>query len=172
MPCTSRYFGYLIAFVSLIGLSSCETLSSLKFPTDTEAHEWDNLEYTRQNIIKTARSTIGAPYKYAAQGPNQFDCSGLVKYVFGKNAISVKGSASHISNEGRDIGMSNAQPGDLIFYKRNNDVFHVSIISDTSDGFWVIHSTSSRGVMEQDLMLSSYWKPMVYKVISLKAFTN
>ena len=123
--------------------------------------------------MKTAKNQLGAKYKYAAKGPNSFDCSGLVSYVHQKNHLATIGSSQHLSQKGNGIPMMSAQPGDLIFYKKNNKVFHVSIISKVaSTALWVIHSTSSKGVIEEDIMASTYWEPKVYKIISLDAYTN
>jgi len=127
----------------------------------------------RHDIVSFARQQIGDKYQYAAQGPNKFDCSGLVKYVYTNNGIFAKGSANHLSKNGPNIKRSDIAPGDLIFYKRGGRVVHVSIISKvTGNQVWVVHSTSSKGVIEQEVMASSYWKPMIYKIISLDSFKS
>jgi len=71
------------------------------------------------------------------------------------------------------IDLQNAQPGDLVFFKNKGKVVHVSLISNvTSSSVWVIHATSSRGVIEEDIMASSYWKTKVSKVISLVSLSQ
>jgi murein DD-endopeptidase len=37
-----------------------------------------------QQIIRIARSKIGDPWRYGASGPHVFDCSGLVRYAYGR----------------------------------------------------------------------------------------
>ncbi|MBK6950189.1 MAG: C40 family peptidase [Haliscomenobacter sp.] len=60
-------------------------------------------------------------------------------------------------------GQSDA--GDLIFFRRSasEPVFHVSlVIENDGKSLWVVHSTTSRGVIQEDLLASSYWKPKIY----------
>jgi len=49
----------------------------------------------QKNIIKIAKSLIGAPYKYGAiieEAPDYFDCSGFIQYVFKQTKGQVQGS--------------------------------------------------------------------------------
>ena len=125
----------------------------------------------RENIVSFAKQQIGDSYRYGAKGPNSFDCSGLVHYVFRSENIITSGSAASLSSQGKGINKENARAGDLVFYKKGSDVFHVSIISETIRGeIWVVHSTTSRGVIEEDILSSSYWKPKIYKIISLDTY--
>ncbi len=124
----------------------------------------------RQDLVELARMQIGDKYRYGGNGPNHFDCSGLVEYVYNAQEIPLQGSASMLSRVGPNIHRERAQPGDLIFYKKNGRVFHVSIISEVHKShLWVVHSTSSRGVIEEEILSSSYWKPVIHKIISLDA---
>ena len=125
----------------------------------------------RSQIVKTARKQIGDRYKYSAKGPNSFDCSGLVSYVYNKERVQVNGSAANMYSKGTTIPLHKASPGDLIFYKKDGRIFHVSIISRKEKGkLWVVHSTTSRGVIEEDVLASLYWKPMIYKTVTLSSF--
>ena len=38
-------------------------------------------------VIEIAKDFIGKPYVYGSQGPNSFDCSGFVRYVFSKTGV-------------------------------------------------------------------------------------
>ena len=72
-----------------------------------------------------------------------------------------------MSKKARGIPLSEGKPGDLIFFKKVGKIDHVGIISRRSrNKVWVIHSTSSRGVMEEEILSSTYWQGKVYKVIS------
>lgn len=42
-----------------------------------------------QAILKTVREQLGKPYVWGAEGPNSFDCSGLVYYTFGKHGVQL-----------------------------------------------------------------------------------
>ncbi len=121
-----------------------------------------------QRIVHTAQEQIGSKYERSARGPKKFDCSGLVQYVYDQYDFQLRGSAASMSTLGRSIDIAEARSGDLIFYKRKGSVFHVSIISEaSSDHLKVVHSTTSRGVIEEDVLSSAYWYDKIYKIISL-----
>ncbi|RMF26481.1 MAG: NlpC/P60 family protein, partial [Bacteroidetes bacterium] len=53
------------------------------------------------------------------------------------------------------------QPGDLLLFRRSRSgrVFHVALVTANRGGrIRMIHSTSSRGVVEEELQASSYWR--------------
>ncbi len=110
---------------------------------------------------------------YGAKGPNKFDCSGLVSYVFNKNGVSVGGSAASIYKKGKSIKIDKAKPGDLVFYSKGGKIFHVSIITKREKKeLWVVHSTSSKGVIEENVLASRYWEPMIYRIVSLDSLRD
>jgi hypothetical protein len=67
------------------------------------------------DIIADAEKELGKPYVYGAAGPNQFDCSGLVRFVFLKHGISLPHKASIQATKGKSVSTSDIQPGDLVF---------------------------------------------------------
>lgn len=81
----------------------------------------------RTKIIKTAKAQIGDPYRAGHSGPNAFDCSGFVRYVY--KQVTGK-TLPHYSKaqyrETRKIKKKDAQPGDLVFFFRNG-AHHVGI---------------------------------------------
>ena len=86
------------------------------------------------------------------------DCSGLCNYVFQNQGITLRRSSSEQAKDGVGINFRNAKAGDLVFFKKDGRVFHVAVI-DEYDGheMWVIHSTSSKGVIRQEIINNSYW---------------
>lgn len=128
---------------------------------------------SRDRVVATARKELGDTYKYAGNGPERWDCSGLTNHSYSKAGIQIERSANGISKMAKGIELKNAQKGDLIFYKKDGRVFHVSIITENSkDQLWVVHSTTSRGVIEEDVLQSPYWQKKIYKVISLAALSD
>lgn len=121
----------------------------------------------RQDLAKEALTKLGAKYKYGATGP-RYDCSGLVNSVYSRHGYQLPRSSSAISSVAKSTNIGAAQPGDLIFFEKGGKVFHVSIIVDTAgDRLVVVHATTSRGVIQEDVLKSSYWRDKIYKVISL-----
>lgn len=72
-----------------------------------------------------ARDEVGKPYVYGASGPNSFDCSGFIMYIWGKAGASLPHSAAGQWDDTTRVPMSQIQPGDLIFYYTPVD--HVGI---------------------------------------------
>ena len=66
-------------------------------------------------ILSAAYSKLGTPYKWGAEGPNAFDCSGFVKWCYAKAGISLPHSSSGQKNAGTQISVSAAQPGDILW---------------------------------------------------------
>jgi cell wall-associated NlpC family hydrolase len=86
---------------------------------------------TRARIISAALGKVGQPYVWGAAGPDQFDCSGLVKWSFAQAGILMPRTAAEQFLTGVHIQLSQAQPGDLLFwtYDPNDPTFvdHVAI---------------------------------------------
>lgn len=74
------------------------------------------------SVVETASQFIGvSPYVFGGATPDGFDCSGLVKYVFGLHGIDVAHGVSAQAAAGTRV--SDPQPGDLVIFPN----FHVGI---------------------------------------------
>ena len=86
---------------------------------------------TRARIVAAALSKVGQPYVWGAAGPDRFDCSGLVEWSFAQAGILMPRTAAEQFLTGVHIQLSQAQPGDLLFwtYDPNDPTFvdHVAI---------------------------------------------
>jgi len=107
----------------------------------------------RGDIIQTSASFIGKPYRNGAKGPDAFDCSGFVYYVFRQSRVVLPVSAAEILKTGYQISRDGIQPGDLVFFKISKEL-HVGIMLN---GREFVHASKSRGVAVDDVD-SSYWK--------------
>jgi len=107
----------------------------------------------RKVIIKTALSLKGRPYKKTAKGPDAFDCSGFVEYVYKKAKISLPPSTREQNQIGEKIALKDVSPGDLVFF-RTIKVFHVGIMLNKKE---FIHSSTTKGV-SIDRIDENYWK--------------
>lgn len=108
------------------------------------------------------------PYQYGADGPESFDCSGFVQFVYAHFGIKLPHNAHMISELGETIPADQMQKGDLVFFGTSR-AYHVAIsVTGKSDQPKVIHCVS-RGVIVDDFGKDSYWgKQAVYKVVRLK----
>ncbi|MEV8636121.1 NlpC/P60 family protein [Streptosporangium sp. NPDC051023] len=65
------------------------------------------------------------PYKWGAEGPNTFDCSGLVMWAYQKVGISLPHYTGDQWTAGTHVSRSELRPGDLVFFY--SDLHHVGI---------------------------------------------
>jgi peptidoglycan DL-endopeptidase CwlO len=88
-------------------------------------------------VIATALAQLGKPYVFGTQGPDTFDCSGLVTYVYRAIGIELPAYTFTLANYGVAVAPDDIQPGDLIFTRGGvpaEDYGHVAIaISNTQE---------------------------------------
>ena len=87
------------------------------FPAPTRA--------PRSEVVSIAKRYLGAPYVWAASGPNSFDCSGLTMFVYRQVGVSLPHSSRAQINCGQRVSRGNLQPGDLVFF--GSPIHHVGI---------------------------------------------
>jgi cell wall-associated NlpC family hydrolase len=82
-------------------------------------------------MLAAAMSRQGKPYVWGGNGPNVFDCSGLVKWSFAQAGIVMPRVAADQALAGPAVPVSQLQPGDLLFYHTDatapNYISHVAI---------------------------------------------
>ena len=66
--------------------------------------------------VQIALAQQGEPYVYGAAGPNQFDCSGLVKYAYGQVGVSLPHYTGAQYQAGTPVSKSALKPGDIVFF--------------------------------------------------------
>lgn len=112
---------------------------------------------TKEKIVSLATSLLGKNYTIGGKSPKEgFDCSGFTQYVFKKQKIEIPPSSITQSQVGEVIPLKEANMGDLIFFKSptegNNSIGHVGIvISNNDNGISFVHSSTSRGVVIDNL---------------------
>ena len=113
-------------------------------------------------MIACAESRIGCPYVWADEGPNSFDCSGLVYYCLKKVGVSVsrQSAESYSKNEkwGKVTSIGDLKRGDLLFF-RNDTSSRVSHTAIYIGGGQFIHASSSAGAVVKSSFgaAGSYW---------------
>lgn len=76
-------------------------------------------------VVDAALSRVGAPYAWAAAGPDAFDCSGLVVWAFHQAGLNLPHSSEALAAGGQAVPLDQIQPGDVIIYFP--DASHVGI---------------------------------------------
>ncbi|MFE5374632.1 C40 family peptidase [Streptomyces mirabilis] len=75
--------------------------------------------------LAAARSALGRPYMWGANGPGGFDCSGLMQWSYRQAGVGLPRTSQEQRYAGRQVSLSQAQPGDLITYR--SDASHVAM---------------------------------------------
>lgn len=146
-------------------LPSCST--SRRGPSEkttiSKGSSSSSISHLRKDMVKYARQFTGAKYKYGGNGPGSFDCSGLTCQVYKKFSIAIPRTSATQASLGKKITATQAKPGDLAFFTKGSKggkINHVAlVIANDREGLRVIHSTTSRGVVIENVSHSSYWKP-------------
>ena len=110
-------------------------------------------------LIAEAEKHLGKPYKWSGSGPDTFDCSGYICWVFIQSGVRNTGrvTAQDLYNMSDHVQPSDVQPGDLIFftntYATDDDVTHVGIYMGDNQ---MIHCSSSKGVVISSINTQYY----------------
>ncbi|MFH8938279.1 C40 family peptidase [Streptomyces griseosporeus] len=75
--------------------------------------------------LAAARSALGKPYVWGANGPSGFDCSGLMQWSYAQAGVSLPRTSQAQRYAGRQVPLSQARPGDLVVYR--SDAGHVGM---------------------------------------------
>jgi len=67
-------------------------------------------------LISLAKSKMGDSYEPAKAGPDHFDCSGFVYYVFKTNGIQIPRSSLLQSQSGDKLSRDQIRRGDILFF--------------------------------------------------------
>jgi cell wall-associated NlpC family hydrolase len=74
------------------------------------------LPHSRAGIaVRAALSRLGRPYVWGATGPDQFDCSGLVKWSYAQAGIHLGRTTYQQIADGIPVPRVQVRPGDLVF---------------------------------------------------------
>ena len=89
-------------------------------------------------LTRLAKRYLGTPYVWAGSTPSGFDCSGFVRFLYGRFGIDIPHSSYAQWGLGRHVVRNDMRPGDIVFFGMG----HV--------GIWLgngrfIHSWGSRG---------------------------
>ncbi len=64
--------------------------------------------------VAYAKSKLGAPYVWGAEGPNAFDCSGLTQAAYAEAGVRIPRTTYDLVNAGQAVNRNEIQEGDLI----------------------------------------------------------
>ncbi len=111
--------------------------------TSIQKENWVPLK-VEDEIEWNAKALLGYKYVWGATGPNNYDCSGFTRKVFGDVGIYLPRVSRDQAKEGQFVSFHELKKGDLVFFatKRRypNRVTHVGIYLGNGN---FIHASSS-----------------------------
>jgi cell wall-associated NlpC family hydrolase len=81
-------------------------------------------------VVQTALDVMGMPYRWGDEGESGFDCSGLIRYAFGRHGVSLPRRSAEQAREGAPIEkrMEVMQAGDILtFSTAGRGISHVGL---------------------------------------------
>jgi cell wall-associated NlpC family hydrolase len=110
-------------------------------------------------VVETVRSLLGTPYRYRGSDPTGFDCSGLTSFAFASVGVDLPRRAEDQAAIGRRVATDELQIGDLVFFGASrSELHHVGlVVSAPGEPLTMIHASSSRGVVETEILGDAYW---------------
>ncbi|WP_283135491.1 C40 family peptidase [Rhizohabitans arisaemae] len=72
-----------------------------------------------KTALLAAGSKLGRPYVWGAEGPDSFDCSGLVQWAYAQAGVTVPRVTHQQWAAGPQVPFDQLQPGDLIFWRHD-----------------------------------------------------
>jgi cell wall-associated NlpC family hydrolase len=68
--------------------------------------------------VRYALDAVGTPYRWGGESPSSgFDCSGLVRWAYGRVGVDLPHSSYALYGEGRRVREGSMEPGDILFFE-------------------------------------------------------
>lgn len=116
-----------------------------------------------KKVIELAKTKVGCSYVWGAKGPDTFDCSGFVYWLYKQVGITIPTSTSSYTKGNHEVSLDEIQPGDIVHIygtERANNVGHVALYIGNNQ---VIEAQSSKtGVVLNTLDKSRYRRAFRY----------
>jgi len=123
---------------------------------------------TSTAVVEVAFQAIGTPYEWGGTSANGFDCSGLIRYAYGRFGIDLPRISRDQLHMGSpvDLRLSALHPGDILgfsavpggvathvgLYVGDGRFIHSSTsgvrVSDLSEPYWQSHLMAARRILE------------------------
>jgi hypothetical protein len=157
---------HLTLLLPLSLLTACSSVAN----TRNDAHLADQsigttatIDTLGNEIALRALALVGKPYRYGGADLEGFDCSGLVFYIHEALGLTVPRTAADQQRASENIGRTQLQPGDLLFFKTTSSarISHVGIYVGENR---FVHAPQSGKLIELRSLDDSYYGPRLTSV--------
>jgi cell wall-associated NlpC family hydrolase len=108
----------------------------------------------RVRAMRVALAQRGDPYRYGADGPSAFDCSGLTKFSYGRVGRNIPRTTDQQKARLRAIARSAKRPGDIVLFVKGGDAYHAGVYIGKGR---IVHASRSGTPVKVDrIWTSSY----------------
>ncbi|HEX6515807.1 MAG TPA: C40 family peptidase [Nocardioidaceae bacterium] len=116
-----------------------------------------NAETIKHRAYVVARAQLGDPYEYGAEGPDAFDCSGLMWFSYKHAGHPIRRTThDQYYRSSFAIAASDRHRGDLVFFLSSGSIRHVGTYAGSG---YMIHANSGhyygRKVIRE--RIAGYW---------------
>ncbi len=152
---SSRVWRVFFALCALVAVAGCANVS--RVPSRPVANA---VAGRGEEVALRALAMIGTPYQYGGNGPHNFDCSGLVQYIYRDIGLEVPRTAAEQYDASRSVDLKAVRPGDLLFFRINGRVSHVAIYA--GEGRFV-HAPQTGRTVELRPIDDPYYAPRLVR---------
>lgn len=142
----SKWYFFLMALFLLL-FSACSSARKIR-------------QQQVNQVVETAKSFQGTPYRYGGISRAGMDCSALVYLSFRSAGLNLPRVSEDQSRMGKRVSKRKLKKGDVVFFatgRRRRKITHAGIITENRRGTtYFIHASTSLGVTEDNIQ-SRYW---------------
>jgi len=115
----SRLFPFVLAAaVAGIAASPVAAVDDMRPPYDLPADVRPPAPTRAERAVKVALDAVGTPYRWGGESPaTGFDCSGLVRWAYGRVGLDLPHNSYALYSEGRRVSESGMEAGDILFFE-------------------------------------------------------
>ena len=119
------------AMIASVLVAACSSAPSIDSTGGAPAHigrPEPGVSDVGRRISDHAVAMIGVPYRYGGDQPETgFDCSGLVYWSHSMSGVPVPRTSQDQFRSARKIALTEAGPGDILFFQDQEKLSHVGI---------------------------------------------